>query len=180
MFAIYICSFLNSSLSLFLYSFFSFRKTQTYTCLTFCRRQVQLKCELTTGGISYFECVSFEPVEGGIRVIKEHPRKLLIMSPFEMLRHGRAIRPPPSVTILPLPHDHRVSVLLPLGTHSPPLPSPLPPRVDCARPFSLVPSLWNFTRTRDTHSQRSGSVGTFSSFPTVTVTVVRLCLVVAN
>lgn len=79
--------------------------------------------------------VSFGPVEAGIRVVEEHPRELLIMSPFEMLRHGRTIRPPTSVTILPLPDDHRVSVLLPLGAHPltrrssrPPRSAPYPPR----------------------------------------------------
>lgn len=82
-----------------------------------------------------------------------------------MLRHGRAIGPPTSVTVLPLPHDHRVSVLLPLGAH--PL-TRRPPRPPAPCPPRPVPSQRNFTRTRDIHSQRSGSVGTFSSFPTVT------------
>jgi len=112
-------------------------------------------------------CVSFRPVEAGIRVIEEYPRELLIMGPFEMLRHGRTIRPPTSVTILPLPDDHRVSVLLPLGAHPLARRSPRPP--DHA--LCSVSSQRNFTRTRDIHLQRNGSVGTFSSFPTVTVTV---------
>lgn len=66
------------------------------------------------------------PVEGGIRVVEEHPCELLRVGPLEMLRHSRAVGPPPSVTILPLPHDHRVSVLLPLGAHPPSRP-PFPP-----------------------------------------------------
>lgn len=179
MFAIYICSFRSQLLSFSSFSFFSsfLCKTQTYTCLTFYRKASAIKANRLQAIV--FRTRSFGPVEGGIRVVEEHPRELLIMGPFEMLRHGRTIGPPPSVTILPLPHDHRVSVLLPLGAH-PPSPSRCRPASPRARPLSPVPSLWNFTRTRDTHSQRSGSVGTFSSFPTVTATVARSCLVVAN
>lgn len=90
-------------------------KTQHTPASLFIVRQVQLRRTEQ----SYLERASFRPVESGIRVVEEHPRELLIMGPFEMLRHSRTIRPPPSVTVLPLPHDHCVSVLLPLGVHLP-------------------------------------------------------------
>jgi len=103
-----------------------------------------------------------------------------------MLWHRWTVRPPPSVTVLPLPHNHRVSMLLPLGTHLSFLfshfPTPFYPSHSLSHslraPPALLPSspthsssLWNFTRTRDTHSQHSGSVGTSSSFPTVVAMV---------
>lgn len=81
-----------------------------------------------------------------------------------MLRHRRTVRPPPSVTVLPLPYNHRVSVLLPLGTHlsslSPSLSLPSsrfptlfltrPPARPPARPSSRVLPVEFHTHARHT------------------------------
>lgn len=118
MFAIYIRSY--TSLFLLSLSFFSFpwAKPKHTPASLFVREAGAIKANRPQG-IAFRTRVVFGPVESGVGVVEEDPRELLVMGPLEMLRHGRAVGPPTSVTVLPLPHDHRVSMLLPLGAHPP-------------------------------------------------------------
>lgn len=106
---------------------------------------------------------AYAPVKGGISVVEKDAGELLAVGPLKMLRHSWTVRSPPSVTVLPLPHDHRVPVLLPLGAH--PLSTTTTTALGISHSHPSTQPHCGISHARATHTRAAGAWEHFRVFP---------------